>query len=100
MLIREVGSWSYSKDFAQSQRLQRGEGGKDQGSHRKVSGMPKVPHFPQLQASNSMGSRFDESHTVQPTVSGFMTAVELGHQRKRVCKITTGSKQLDTILGG
>ena len=36
----------------------------------------------------------------QPTLSGFVTAVELGHQRKRVCKITTGSKQLDTILGG
>lgn len=36
----------------------------------------------------------------QPTISGFVTAVELGHQRKRVCKITTGSKQLDTILGG
>ncbi len=36
----------------------------------------------------------------QPTVSGFITAVELGHQRKRVCKISTGSKQLDAILGG
>ena len=29
-----------------------------------------------------------------------MTAMELGHQRKRVVKISTGSKQLDTILGG
>ncbi|KAK3173725.1 hypothetical protein OEA41_007057 [Lepraria neglecta] len=36
----------------------------------------------------------------QPSASGFMTAVELGHQRKRVCKISTGSKQLDAILGG
>ena len=29
-----------------------------------------------------------------------MTAVELEHQRKRVVKISTGSKQLDSILGG
>ena len=36
----------------------------------------------------------------QPSVSGFITAVELGHQRKRVVKISTGSKQLDSILGG
>ncbi|KAL2042075.1 hypothetical protein N7G274_005263 [Stereocaulon virgatum] len=36
----------------------------------------------------------------QPSASGFMTAVELSHQRKRVCKISTGSKQLDAILGG
>ena len=36
----------------------------------------------------------------QPSASGFITAVELGHTRKRVCKISTGSKQLDSILGG
>ncbi|MCJ1246944.1 Meiotic recombination protein dmc1 [Trapelia coarctata] len=36
----------------------------------------------------------------QPTASGFMTAAELGHQRKRVVRISTGSKQLDAILGG
>lgn len=29
-----------------------------------------------------------------------MTAVELSHQRKRVVRISTGSKQLDSILGG
>lgn len=29
-----------------------------------------------------------------------MTAAELGHQRKRVVRISTGSKQLDAILGG
>ncbi|CAF9929622.1 Meiotic recombination protein dmc1 [Imshaugia aleurites] len=37
---------------------------------------------------------------LQPSASGFITAVELGHNRKRVCKISTGSKQLDSILGG
>ncbi|KAF3037926.1 Meiotic recombination protein dmc1 [Didymella heteroderae] len=31
---------------------------------------------------------------------GFQTAHELGQQRKRVLKISTGSKQLDTVLGG
>ncbi|MCJ1429523.1 Meiotic recombination protein dmc1 [Sticta canariensis] len=36
----------------------------------------------------------------QPSISGFITAIELGHQRKRVVKISTGSKQLDSILGG
>lgn len=36
----------------------------------------------------------------QPSASGFITAMELGHQRKRVVKISTGSKQFDTILGG
>jgi meiotic recombination protein DMC1 len=37
---------------------------------------------------------------VQPAGGGFQTAHELGQQRKRVLKISTGSKQLDTILGG
>jgi meiotic recombination protein DMC1 len=36
----------------------------------------------------------------KPAASGFMTAMELGHQRKRVVKISTGSKQFDAILGG
>jgi meiotic recombination protein DMC1 len=29
-----------------------------------------------------------------------MTAMELGHVRKRVVKISTGSKQFDSILRG
>jgi meiotic recombination protein DMC1 len=37
---------------------------------------------------------------VKPAGGGFQTAHELGQQRKRVLKISTGSKQLDTILGG
>ncbi|KZM22112.1 carboxymethylenebutenolidase [Ascochyta rabiei] len=36
----------------------------------------------------------------QPSGGGFQTAHELGQQRKRVIKISTGSKQLDTVLGG
>ncbi|KAI9891563.1 MAG: Meiotic recombination protein dmc1 [Vezdaea aestivalis] len=36
----------------------------------------------------------------QPSAAGFITAAELGHQRKRCLKISTGSKQLDAILGG
>ncbi|KAA6415735.1 MAG: meiotic recombination dmc1 [Lasallia pustulata] len=36
----------------------------------------------------------------QPSGFGFITAMELGHQRKRVVRISTGSKQLDGILGG
>ncbi|KAL9059713.1 MAG: hypothetical protein Q9162_001014 [Coniocarpon cinnabarinum] len=32
--------------------------------------------------------------------NGFMSAQQLGQQRKRVCKISTGSKQFDAILGG
>ena len=37
---------------------------------------------------------------VQPLGGGFQTAHDLGQQRKRVLKISTGSKQFDTILGG
>jgi RecA/RadA recombinase len=37
---------------------------------------------------------------VQPSANGFITAMELCHQRKRVFKISTGSKQFDAILGG
>lgn len=36
----------------------------------------------------------------QPAGGGFQTAQELGQQRKRVLKISTGSKQFDAILGG
>lgn len=36
----------------------------------------------------------------QPAGGGFQTAHELGQQRKRVMKISTGSKQFDAILGG
>lgn len=36
----------------------------------------------------------------QPSAGSFMTAQELGQQRKRVLKISTGSKQFDSILGG
>jgi meiotic recombination protein DMC1 len=36
----------------------------------------------------------------QPSGGGFQTAQELGQQRKRVLKISTGSKQFDAILGG
>ena len=36
----------------------------------------------------------------QPAGGGFQTAHELGQQRKRVLKISTGSKQLDAVLGG
>lgn len=40
------------------------------------------------------------SPELQPSGGGFQTAHELGQQRKRVVKISTGSKQLDTVLGG
>ncbi|RYN23970.1 Meiotic recombination protein [Alternaria tenuissima] len=36
----------------------------------------------------------------QPSGGGFQTAHELGHLRKRVIKISTGSKALDAVLGG
>ncbi|CAN9174144.1 unnamed protein product [Alternaria alternata] len=36
----------------------------------------------------------------QPSGGGFQTAHELGHLRKRVIKIPTGSKALDAVLGG
>jgi RecA/RadA recombinase len=36
----------------------------------------------------------------QPSTSSFMTGKELAEQRKKVFKVSTGSKQLDAILGG
>lgn len=44
--------------------------------------------------------RFLRGLRLQPTANGFMTAMELCHQRKKVFKISTGSKQFDAILGG
>ncbi|PLB37713.1 recombinase DMC1 [Aspergillus candidus] len=35
-----------------------------------------------------------------PSVSGFITAMELCQQRRKVVRISTGSKQFDSILGG
>ncbi|KAG9245179.1 DNA recombination and repair protein Rad51, partial [Calycina marina] len=37
---------------------------------------------------------------MMPTVSGFITAAELGEKRKRCLRISTGSKQLDAALNG
>jgi len=36
----------------------------------------------------------------QPSSYGFITAAECGHQRRKVCHISTGSKQMDQMLGG
>ncbi|KAJ5876154.1 uncharacterized protein N7529_001738 [Penicillium soppii] len=35
-----------------------------------------------------------------PSATGFITAMELHHQRKKVVRISTGSKQFDSILNG
>ncbi|CAG8947360.1 unnamed protein product [Penicillium salamii] len=35
-----------------------------------------------------------------PSTSGFITAMELHHQRKKVVRISTGSQQFDSILNG
>jgi hypothetical protein len=42
----------------------------------------------------------DLAERSKPSTSGFVTAAELGQLRKRVVRISTGSKQFDTILGG
>lgn len=36
----------------------------------------------------------------QPSGGGFQTAQELGQLRRRVMKVSTGSKSFDAILGG
>lgn len=48
----------------------------------------------------NLGGRIRADPECQPSTSGFVTAMELGHQRKRVVRISTGSKQFDAILGG
>lgn len=90
-----------SQDTSQGQRLQWGEGWEDQRSNSEVPG----GHSPQILGSASQPLSKSlllswQVDVVQPSTSGFITAVELGHHRKRVVKISTGSKQLDSILGG
>jgi RecA/RadA recombinase len=36
----------------------------------------------------------------QPSGGGFITALEYGEIRKRIIRISTGSKSLDAMLGG
>ena len=50
-----------------------------------------------LDGSNLIMHFFDPD---QPSATGFVTAMELHHQRKKVVRISTGSKQFDSILGG
>jgi RecA/RadA recombinase len=40
------------------------------------------------------------THTCQPDILGFVTALEQRERRKQCVRISTGSKQLDSILGG
>jgi meiotic recombination protein DMC1 len=54
----------------------------------------------QVRPSLTLCIRQLHSPESQPSGGGFQTAHELGQQRKRVIKISTGSKQLDTVLGG
>jgi meiotic recombination protein DMC1 len=35
-----------------------------------------------------------------PTNCGFVSAIELKHERKKVFQVSTGSKAFDTMLGG
>jgi meiotic recombination protein DMC1 len=35
-----------------------------------------------------------------PSLGGFISAIEIKHARKRIFRISTGSKAFDTMLGG
>ncbi|XHG09121.1 Meiotic recombination protein dmc1 [Aspergillus wentii] len=61
-----------------------------------------IQKFQVLKPSLSIRKLLDTfiTDTIQPSASGFITAMELCHQRKRVVRISTGSKQFDSILGG
>lgn len=43
---------------------------------------------------------FQATNIQQPDIMGFITALEQRERRKRCIRISTGSKQLDNILGG
>lgn len=47
--------------------------------------------FPLLSVTN---------HQSKPPSYNFITAAELSHVRRKVCRISTGSKSFDTMLGG
>lgn len=56
--------------------------------------------MPGTRVSRTLSGVYGRLIVTQPSASGFITAMELCHQRKRVVKISTGSKQFDSILGG
>lgn len=94
----QVGPCCDTQDAPQGQRLQRSKSREDQGGYCQTPGVSSfdVCHTATQLARNNTNCLSNN----QPSASGFITAVELSHNRKRVCKISTGSKQLDSILGG
>lgn len=44
--------------------------------------------------------RSSTDNTLQPSSGSFMTALDLADIRKRVIRVSTGSKQLDAMVGG
>ncbi|OBT50561.1 meiotic recombinase Dmc1 [Pseudogymnoascus sp. 24MN13] len=53
-----------------------------------------------VSASDIAKLKLNGIHTVTPDANGFVTATDLAVKRKQCMKISTGSKQLDTILLG
>ena len=45
-------------------------------------------------------TRFRITDMEKPNFNGFITATEHGQQRKRCIRISSGSKQVDSILNG
>jgi len=84
----------YTQNTSQNQRVQWGQGWKGQRSHPEMPGK----HPPQDIWAKRKGKQYTNLN--QPSASGFITAMELFHQRKKVVRISTGSKQFDSILGG
>lgn len=53
--------------------------------------------------SESSAFHLDRSFThstLQPSPKSFITALDLSEIRKRVIRVSTGSKQLDAMVGG
>jgi meiotic recombination protein DMC1 len=50
--------------------------------------------------TNHADKVFGDTNIQQPDIMGFITALEQRERRKRCIRISTGSKQLDNILGG
>lgn len=88
LLHYRLGARSHASQSAKDQGLQRDQGRQGQGCTDEVPGMCITSYVLQ------------HCSPLQPGGGGFQTAHELGQQRKRVLKISTGSKQLDTVLGG
>lgn len=69
-------------------------------SETKVEKIKEAGKKMMVLKTNHAEKVFRATNIRQPDIMGFITALEQRERRKRCIRISTGSKQLDNILGG